>query len=97
MGTYISLFSFTQQGMENITESANRLDAARTALSAIGIDLKEIFLTMGRYDLVAILEADNDAAAARGVLMIAAQGNVRGETLKAFDENEYRDVIASLG
>jgi len=97
MATYIGLFNFTQQGVENIGESANRLDAARTALGAIGVDLKEIFLTMGQYDLVAIMEADNDATAARGILMIAAQGNVRGETLKAFNEKEYRDVIASLG
>lgn len=97
MGHYIGLFNYTHQGITNIADSPDRLDAARTALAAIGVDLKEVFLTMGRYDLVAIIEAENDAAAARAVLMTGSQGNVASETLKAFNENEFREIIGSLG
>ena len=53
-------------------------------------------MTMGQYDAVAIAELPDDATAARLVLGIAAQGNLRTETMKAYPEAEYRKIVASL-
>jgi uncharacterized protein with GYD domain len=53
-------------------------------------------MTMGAHDLVAIYEAPSDDAAARFALMLARGGNVRTQTLKAFSEPEYRDIIGAL-
>ena len=51
MATYIMLVSFTQKGIENIKESAARLDANKKAFQAMGAELKESYSTMGRYDI----------------------------------------------
>ena len=51
---------------------------------------------MGQYDALAILEVPDDVTGARMALAIAAQGNVRLETLRAFSEAEYRKIVASL-
>jgi len=51
---------------------------------------------MGQYDAVAIAEFPNDEAVARLSLATASQGSIRGETLRAFTEEEYRKIIASL-
>jgi uncharacterized protein with GYD domain len=51
---------------------------------------------MGRYDIVAISEAPDDAAAAKVALAIGAAGNVTTETLRAFTEDEYREIVAAL-
>ncbi len=96
MGTYIILASYTEQGVRNIKESPARLDAARAAFQAVGAELKSFYLTMGRHDIVSVVEAPDDATVARLLLNLAAQGNVRTETLKAFSEAEFREMVAGL-
>jgi uncharacterized protein with GYD domain len=58
--------------------------------------LKGWYLTLGRYDVIYVFEAPDDATAARGLLALAAQGNVRTETVRAFNEDEYRQIVATL-
>ena len=48
---------------------------------------------MGHYDGVAIYRMPDDTAAAQLILGIMASGNVRSETLHAFDEEEYRKIL----
>jgi uncharacterized protein with GYD domain len=46
--------------------------------------------------VVFIFEAPDDETAARGILTLAAQGNVHTETMRAFTEDEYRKILAAL-
>lgn len=96
MATYITLWRYTPQGIANIKESPARLDAAKEATRAMGGELKAFYLTMGAADLVTISEAPDDETAARINLAIAAQGNVSSQTMRAFTEAEFRELIASL-
>jgi len=96
MPTYISLISFTQNGIDNIKESPTRLDTAKEAFRAMGADLKEFYMVMGQYDLVVISEAPDDETATKLALMIGSSGSIRTETLRAYKEDEYRKIIASL-
>lgn len=76
--------------------SPARLDAARKAFKAAGAELKQFYLTMGRYDFVIVTEAPNDETAAKAALTVGTSGNVRTETLRAFTEDEYRKLLGSL-
>ena len=96
MATYISFIKYTQKGIENIKESPRRLDAAKEAFQAYGAELKEFYLVMGRYDMVIITEAPNDEAVAKAALAIASRGAVQTETIRAFNEGEYRNIIGAL-
>ena len=96
MPTYISLLRYTQKGAENIKESPARLDAAKKLFQSMGSELKAWYLTLGQYDAVAITEGPDDETAAKLLLTIAAQGNIRTETFRAFTEDEYRKIIAAL-
>ena len=93
MDTYISLLKYTQQGIENIKEGPNRLDVAKKAFKAMGA---EYYLVTGQYDAVVISEAPNDETIAKLALSIGSKGAIRTETCRAFPEDEYRKVIASL-
>jgi uncharacterized protein with GYD domain len=97
MTTYIMLAHWTDQGVVKARDSATRLDAAKKALADMGGEFKHFFLTMGRFDMVAVYEAPDDAVAARFILQIGMLGNIRTETLKAFPEAAYREIIRSLG
>ena len=96
MPTYIALLKWTNQGIANVKDSAKRLDAGRAAFAKAGVKLRDAYLTMGRYDLVTIIEAPDDETYAKAVLGLGAQGSVSTETLKAFTEDEYRRIIGSL-
>ena len=94
--TYILLINWTDQGVRNVRDSPKRLDNARKMLGEMGGAFKAIYLTMGEYDLVAVIEAPDDAVAARFALLTGAAGNIRTRTLKAFPEAAYREIVASL-
>jgi len=96
MPHYITLIRFTQKGVEDIKGGPARLDAAKKGIEAAGGKIKGFYLTMGQYDAISIVELPNDDAAAKLALVTASQGNIRGETLRAFTEEEYRKLIASL-
>ncbi len=96
MPTYLILMNYTQQGASNVKLSASRFDVAKGTLKAFGIKLKQIYLTMGRYDLVAVVRAPDDEAVAKFVLSLSLQGNVRTETVRAFEEDEYRKIVAAV-
>ena len=96
MPTYISLLRLTQQGIQNIKESPNRLAASRKAFEAAGGRLRDIYVVTGQYDFVAVVEAPDDETAARVALSLGALGNVRTETMRAFTEDEYRRIVSAL-
>jgi uncharacterized protein with GYD domain len=96
MPTYIALLTWTGQGVKNVKDSPSRLDAGREAFKKFGVTINDTYLTMGAYDLVCIIEAPDDETFAIAMLSLGAQGNVKTETLKAFTEDQYRKICASV-
>lgn len=97
MATYISLVQYTDKGMASIAGSPGRVDEARKLYASMGATLKEFFLVMGEYDIVIIAEAPNDDVVAKLSLTLGAKGNVRTRTMRAFTEDEFRNIVGSLG
>jgi uncharacterized protein with GYD domain len=96
MPTYIALLKWTGQGIANVSASPSRLDAGRKEFKKMGVKIKDTYLTMGRYDLVCLIDAPDDETFATAMLTLGAQGNVQTETLKAFTEDQYRKICASI-
>jgi uncharacterized protein with GYD domain len=96
MPTYVTLVRYTEQGIRNIKESPSRLEAAKKLAKSAGAEIKSFYLALGTYDIVLTVEAPNDETAAKLVLSIGSLGNVRTDTLRVFDETEFRKLIASL-
>jgi uncharacterized protein with GYD domain len=96
MPTYIVLLRFTDRGIASVKEGPSRLDQAKETYRSVGAELKAFYLTTGRYDGVAIVEAPDDATQAKLALSLGARGNTRSETLRAFTEKEYRKIVSEL-
>ena len=96
MGTYILLANYTDQGIRNISDSPARAEAARKAIRDMGGDMTALYLTMGAYDLVVVIEAPSDEVVAKFVLTLGKAGNVRTTTVKAFTETEFGEIVAAL-
>lgn len=96
MPTYITLWDYTQHGIENIDDSPERLDSAIELIDSVGGELQAFYLTMGTHDIVTVAEFPDDDAAAKALLRIGQTGAVSSETMKAWPEDEYRNLIANL-
>jgi uncharacterized protein with GYD domain len=96
MPAYITLAKWTQQGIQKIKESPDRLDAFKKIVEASGGKVKAFYMVMGQYDMVLVLEAPEDAAVAGSALATASKGSVVTETFRAFTEEEYRKIIGGL-
>jgi uncharacterized protein with GYD domain len=96
MPSYLSLISWTDQGIHHVKDSAERLDAAKKVFEAGGGRLIFFYMLMGQYDLATLIEMPNDEAASKALLTLGASGNIRSTTMKAFTEDEYRTIISSL-
>ena len=95
MPTYVVLLNFTEEGKRNIADTSG-LDRAKQGVEAMGGQWKAWYLTMGQYDVVAIIEAPDDETAARIALARNSHGGVRTQTLRAFTEDEFRQIAGSL-
>ena len=96
MSAYIVLANFTEQGIKNVKQTVSRARAADQAAQAVGGRFIGVWWTLGTYDLVAIIEAPDDATATRLMLRTAMQGNVRTITMRAFSEDEMANIVGGL-
>jgi uncharacterized protein with GYD domain len=96
MAKYITLLNWTDQGIRNVKDSAKRLDSVRELARKNGCELQEVYLTIGTFDMMVIVDAPDDETAAKLLLTIGSGGNVRSTTLKALPEDAYRKIIGGL-
>ena len=96
MVTYIALSNFTDQGIRTIKETTKRADAVKEAAKKFGATMTQIYWTLGKYDLVAIIEAPDDASATAFALAIGTAGNVRMQSLRAFSKEEMNGILAKM-
>ena len=95
MATFISLLSFTDQGIRSVKESPKRADAVKAMAKKMGVTIKELYWTLGHYDLVVVLEGDDEAVTST-LLKVGSLGNVRSETLRAFSAAEVGRILANV-
>ncbi|MDA9399431.1 GYD domain-containing protein [Bradyrhizobium sp. CCBAU 45389] len=96
MVTYVVLSNFTDQGVRNVKDSPKRADAFKEMAKTFGVTVKEIVWTQGRYDVVTVLEAPDEAAAMSLSLSLGALGNVRTETLRAFSAADMTKIVGKM-
>ena len=96
MPHFVNLIRYTQQGIAKIKESPARLEAAKRTAEKAGGRIHAWYLTMGQYDAVIISEFPTDEAVAKFALSVGALGNVTTETLRAFTEGKYRNIVGGL-
>jgi uncharacterized protein with GYD domain len=97
VNTYVALINWTDQGIRQVKETVQRAEQVRGLAEQMGCRMPLLVWTMGRFDLVSVLEAPDDAAASAFALRVAGQGAVRLETFRAFTAEEMTGLLAKLG
>ena len=96
MPHYVLLTNFTDQGVKAIKDTVKRADAFRAAAEKSGVKIHSLLWTLGQHDVVVVAEAPDDIAVTALGLSIASLGNVRTQTMKAFDADDMKAIIAKM-
>jgi uncharacterized protein with GYD domain len=94
MPRYVALIDWTDQGVRSFKETLDRADMTDQIAESLGAKVVDLYWTLGAHDIVAILEAPDDETATAFLLSLGGRGNVRTKTLRAFNRNEMRSVVA---
>lgn len=96
MPTYISLVKWTEQGAKNSRDTVKRAREFRSDVERRGGKLLSIYWTQGQYDLVSVVEFPDEQAGMAQLLTLGSLGNIRTETLHAFNESEMEAIIKKM-
>ena len=111
MATYISLITFTDQGIRHVNETTERADSFTNyaqrvgdalndvvywAVERHGIVVKDIYWTQGLYDGIIILESPDAETAMSVFLHLDSLGDVRTQSFQAFSKEEMEKIIAKI-
>jgi uncharacterized protein with GYD domain len=94
--TYVTLINWTDQGIRNFKDSTSRAKEAEELMGKLGVRLKSVLWTVGPYDIVTIVEADDEESATAALLALGSQGNVRTTTMRAYDAEEMSRIVGKL-
>jgi uncharacterized protein with GYD domain len=96
MATYIMLANFTDQGIRNIKDTTKRADAFKELAKSLGVTVKDLYWTLGQYDIAAIMDAPDDAVVTALGLSLGKSGNVRTQTLRAFSGSDMNAILGKV-
>ena len=96
MATYVMLAHFTDQGVKSVKDTVTRAEAFKQSAKKHGATVKELFWTLGAYDIVTVIDAPDDATITALGLSAGSLGNVRTQTLRAFSETEMKAIIGKM-
>ncbi|MDN0077225.1 GYD domain-containing protein [Crenobacter sp. SG2303] len=96
MATYIVLINFTDQGIRAVKDTTKRAAAFREMATKAGVTVKDMYWTLGLYDLVVTLDAPDTATITAVGLTLGAAGNVRTQTLPAFSATEMDGILTKM-
>lgn len=93
MPHFICLISYTQQGASQLAATTKRSQVFAKRAEQLGAKVVGTYWTLGIYDMVHIIEADDEKTACRLAMSTLALGNVRTHTLPAFTVEEMQEEI----
>jgi uncharacterized protein with GYD domain len=93
---YVTLMRWTSQGIAGLPAWRERVEEGERIIEAAGGKLVGVYVTLGRYDVVEIFEAPDDAIAIEILMKLQRFGAEHTETLRAFTRDEAEDIIRRL-
>jgi uncharacterized protein with GYD domain len=96
MPTFVILTNFTDQGIRAVKDTTKRAEKFRELAKQNGATVKELYWTLGKYDVVSIVDAPDLASITALGLTLGMAGNVRTQTLPAFSADDMAKVLAKV-
>src|SRR5262245_12374017 len=96
MATYVVLGKFTDQGIRAVKDTTKRADAFKAMAKKAGATVKELYWTLGQFDIVTLVDAPDDATLTGLLLSAGALGNLHTQSLRAFSAEEMGAILGKM-
>jgi uncharacterized protein with GYD domain len=99
MPFYLYQIAYSPEALKAMVANPHdRKAAAATLVESIGGKLHHLFFSFGKYDVVCLIEAPDDAAMAAGALAVASTGTISaGATTKLMTVEEAMAAMTTAG
>ena len=89
MAIYIMLSNITDEGAKKINRNPNRIKEVNEEIEKLGVKVLSQYATLGPFDFVNVVEADDNIAEARVSAELASRGTIKITTLPAMDVDTF--------
>ena len=96
MPLYAILYNYTESGLRDIKDSPSRIRGLMSQYESLGITVHGLYLTVGPYDLLEIVDIPNEQIGLVGLLAKAMTGNVHTTTMRIFTLEEFEQAASHL-
>lgn len=93
---FMMTINFSDQGIRTIKDAPKRVEAARQLGKRMGVTIKELYLSAGESDLIALIEASDPNGMPKFALALGSAGNVRTKTVRVWPEAEFMKIVSEL-
>jgi uncharacterized protein with GYD domain len=90
----VILVDWTDQGRRTIKDSPDRAEASKAEATKLGIQVKELFYTLGgAHDAAIVIEAEGPEPINKFMASVQSLGNVKMKFVRAFSIEEMRKMV----
>jgi uncharacterized protein with GYD domain len=94
MATFMCFMNWTEQGAKGAKDSNKRYQITKGLVEKLGGKLLSAYVVTGQYDVVFVADMPNGEAMVKLTVALAASGNVRTTTQRAFSTEEFAKLAA---
>ena len=96
MATYVVLGTFTDQGIRAVKDTTSRAEAFRAMAKKAGATVRDLYWTLGQFDIVTVIDAPDEATLGALLLSTGALGNLHTQSLRAFSADEIGKMVGKM-
>src|SRR5688500_16591261 len=93
MVRYVMLVTYTEVGASQIQNTTRRAQMFQQVAERMGVTVESMYWTVGEFDAVATIGADDEGTAVALSIFLAKQGYVRARMLRACSEAEFAGFL----
>jgi uncharacterized protein with GYD domain len=93
MALYVMLTNLTPDGVKTLKANPNRVGEVNKEVEQIGAKVVAQYATLGRYDFVTIVEAEDDKTMAKVSVELGSRGTMTSETMAAMPSDELASTL----
>jgi uncharacterized protein with GYD domain len=93
MPTYIMLTRLTPDGVKTVKDNPSRVQEVNREVQQLGVKVINQWATLGEYDFVTVVEAEDEKTMAKLSIEMGSRGTVVNETMTAIDAEEFTRAL----
>ncbi len=90
---FIMLTRLTTQGVQTLKSNPARIGEVNKEMEQLGVKVLDQWATLGQYDFVTVVEAEDERTMARVSVEMGSRGTTSNETMAAIPAEEFAQSL----